>query len=98
MQAKQISQAKKEFFKGAKDTFPLIVGAIPFGIIFGTLAANSGLSFFAAMGMSLFVFAGSAQFIGIGLVSAGTGWVIIVLTTFVVNLRHLLYSVTDDIN
>ncbi|MFH1157260.1 MAG: AzlC family ABC transporter permease [Pseudomonadota bacterium] len=81
-----------EFFAGFRDTFPLVVGAVPFGIIFGTLAGTAGLSFWAAMGMSLFVFAGSSQFIGAGLVAAGTAWPVIVITTFVVNLRHLLYG------
>ena len=83
-----------QFFEGAKDTFPLIVGAIPFGIIFGTLSATAGLSFGATMGMSLFVFAGSSQFVCVSLVTAGTAWPMIVLTTFVVNLRHMLYSAT----
>jgi 4-azaleucine resistance transporter AzlC len=83
-----------EFWKGARDTLPLIIGAIPFGIIFGTLSAGAGLSAAGTMGMSLFVFAGSAQFIAMGLVGAGTGWPLIVLTTFVVNIRHLLYSAT----
>ncbi len=83
-----------QFFEGAKDTFPLIVGAIPFGIIFGTLAATAGLSFGATMGMSMFVFAGSSQFVCVSLVSAGTAWPMIVLTTFVVNLRHMLYGAT----
>jgi 4-azaleucine resistance transporter AzlC len=82
------------FLSGAGDTFPLVVGAIPFGIIFGALAQNSGLSFEGAMAMSAFVFAGSAQFITTGLLAAGTSWPIIVLTTFVVNLRHTLYSAT----
>ena len=83
-----------EFLAGARDTFPLIVGAIPFGLIFGALALSSGLSFGATMAMSAFVFAGSAQFIAVGLSAAGTAWPIIVLTTFVVNLRHALYSAT----
>ncbi|MBF0388792.1 MAG: AzlC family ABC transporter permease [Desulfamplus sp.] len=83
-----------QFVAGARDTFPLIVGAIPFGIIFGTLAATAGLSFAATMGMSIFVFAGSSQFISISLVSAGSGWAMVVLTTFVVNLRHILYGAT----
>lgn len=85
---------RQAFFQGARATFPLVVGAVPFGIIFGTLAGTAGLSFWAAMGMSIFVFAGSAQFIAAGLVAAGTAWPIIVATTFVVNLRHLLYSAT----
>jgi 4-azaleucine resistance transporter AzlC len=71
-----------------------VVGATPFAIIYGTLAAGSGLSFEATQAMSLFVFAGSAQFIAVGLVGAGTAWPMIVMTTLVVNLRHLLYGAT----
>ncbi len=86
--------AVNQILTGARDTFPLIVGAAPFGIIFGTLASTAGLSFAATIGMSLFVFAGSAQFISISLIAGGAAWQIIVLTTFVVNLRHILYSTT----
>ncbi|MEO1296615.1 MAG: AzlC family ABC transporter permease [Cyanobacteria bacterium J06636_16] len=82
-----------EFWAGARQTIPLIVGAIPFGIIFGTLAQTSGLSFGGALAMSAFVFAGSSQFIALGLLAAGSPLGIVVLTTWVVNLRHLLYSV-----
>ncbi|MEM7795230.1 MAG: AzlC family ABC transporter permease [Cyanobacteria bacterium P01_C01_bin.118] len=84
----------KEFWAGARQTIPLIVGAIPFGIIFGTLAQTSGLSFAGAMGMSAIVFAGSSQFIALGLLGTGTPLGMIVLTTWVVNLRHLLYAVS----
>lgn len=83
---------QQEFTNGAKDTLPLIVGAIPFGIIFGVLSVTSGLSAQATLAMSLMVFAGSAQFIAVGLVAQGTGLGIIILTTFIVNLRHALYS------
>ena len=67
------SEFGREFIKGARDTIPLILGAIPFGIIFGTLASGTGLSFWAAMAMSLFVFAGSAQFIAIGVAGSAAG-------------------------
>lgn len=80
------------FFAGMRSMIPLEIGGIPFGIIFGALAISSGLSPFAAMGMSLFVFAGSAQFIGVGLVAQGATLPIIWLTTFIVNLRHTLYA------
>jgi 4-azaleucine resistance transporter AzlC len=90
----RLTSIRLEFLSGARDTIPLIVGAIPFGLIFGALAIGSGLSFEGTMAMSGFVFAGSAQFIAVGLLAAGAGWPIIVLTTFVVNLRHLLYSAT----
>jgi len=58
------------------------------------MAAASGLSATAAMVMSLIVFAGSAQFVAVGLVAVGTPMLIIIATTFVVNLRHMLYSAT----
>jgi len=80
------------FLSGARDTFPLVLGAVPFGVIFGVLAINAGLTPLAALGMSLFVFAGSAQFIATGLVGQGVGLGFIVLTTLVVNLRHALYG------
>lgn len=83
---------RQAFAAGARDMLPLIVGAIPFGIIFGTLAQGSGLSLEGAMAMSAFVFAGSAQFIALGLLASGSSAVLVVLTTLVVNLRHLLYA------
>lgn len=85
---------RSEFWKGMRDTLPLVIGAVPFGIIFGTLSSKTGLSAAGTIGMSLFVFAGSSQFIATGLVGAGTAWPMIVLTTFVVNFRHLLYTAT----
>ncbi len=85
---------RSEFLAGARDTIPLVIGAIPFGIIFGAVALNSGISFAGAMGMSLFVFAGSAQFIGAGLWAGGATPLVIIFTTFIVNLRHALYSAT----
>ncbi len=85
---------RREFFKGARDTLPLVIGAVPFGIIFGTLSGSCGLSAAGTMAMSLLVFAGSAQFIAMGLVGAGTLWPMIVVTTFVVNFRHMLYTAT----
>ena len=85
---------RDEFVSGVRDTLPLLLGALPFGLIYGAIAATSGLSIPAAMAMSVFVFAGSSQFIAVGLVAAQTPVAIIVLTTLIVNLRHLLYSAT----
>lgn len=83
---------RTEFVAGLKDTLPLMLGAAPFGIIFGALAITSGLSAAATIGMSLFVFAGSSQFIAVGLLARAASLPVIILTTFVVNLRHILYS------
>ncbi len=87
-------EKRAEFSKGARDTLPLVIGAIPFGIIFGTLSGGAGLSVAGTMAMSLIVFAGASQFIALGLLTAGTAWPMIVMTTFVVNFRHLLYTAT----
>lgn len=81
-----------EFWRGVKDTLPLILGTVPFGIVFGALGVNGGLSPLATLGMSLFVYAGSSQFVAAGLVASGVGAGFIILTTLVVNLRHMLYA------
>lgn len=73
---------------------PMIVGAIPFGILFGATAIHAGLSVTATLALSLIVFAGSAQFVAAGLVATGAAIPVIILTTFFVNLRHALYSVS----
>lgn len=91
---RRILSPQAEFWTGARDILPLIIGAIPFGIIFGTLATSNGLSIGGTLAMSAFVYAGSSQFIAVGLMATGTGWLLIVLTTFIVNLRHLLYAVS----
>jgi 4-azaleucine resistance transporter AzlC len=83
---------RAQFVRGLRATIPLVIGAMPFGVIFGALAITSGLSPAAALAMSAFVFAGASQFIGVGLVASVTPLPIIWLTTLVVNLRHALYS------
>jgi 4-azaleucine resistance transporter AzlC len=85
---------RAEALAGARDSLPMLLGAAPFGVIYGTLAGPSGLSPVAAAAMSLFVFAGSSQFIALTLLGTGAGLAVILLTTFVVNLRHALYSAT----
>ncbi len=88
------SSRQREFWAGARATIPLIVGAIPFGIILGAAASTGGLSPAATLGLSALVYAGSAQFIGAGLAAQGVATGIVILTTFVVNLRHALYAAT----
>ena len=84
----------QEFALGLRDTLPLMFGSIAFGVIFGTLAIGAGLSPWATMAMSLFVFSGSAQFIAILLLGTGSGLWVIWFATLVLNLRHLLYAAT----
>jgi branched chain amino acid efflux pump len=73
-------------------TLPLMVGVIPFGLIYGSLAVQLRMPPSMAQAMSFIIFAGSAQFIAVPLVATATPGIIIVLTVLVVNLRHALYS------
>ncbi|GIV78243.1 AzlC family ABC transporter permease [Litorilinea aerophila] len=82
----------RAFGAGVRATLPLLVGTSPFGMVFGAVAVQSGLSPAATQAMSALVFAGSAQFIAAGLVATGAGTALIVLTTLIVNLRHALYG------
>ncbi len=87
-----MSEQSKQFWAGARAEIPLLIGVIPFGLIYGALALNAGLSPAAAQMMSAIVFAGSAQFITAQLMHEATPGLVIVLTIAVVNLRHMLYS------
>jgi len=80
------------FIAGSRDTIPMLLGAAPFGIIFGSLIAGSQLAAWQGQLMSLGVFAGSSQFIAVGLVAGHAGLLVIWLATLIVNLRHMLYA------
>jgi 4-azaleucine resistance transporter AzlC len=77
---------------GVKRALPIVLGYVPIGFAYGVLAGKQGLSDANAILMSLIVFAGSSQFIAIGLFAAGTGPAVVILTTFIVNLRHMLMA------
>lgn len=81
-----------EFVNGVKAELPILIGVVPFGMIYGALALNAGLPTPAAQAMSSIVFAGSAQFIATGLFHNEVPGFIIILTIAIINLRHMLYS------
>jgi len=85
-------EAKKFFWDGVRAEIPLLIGVFPFGMIYGALALNAGLSAFASQMMSSIVFAGSSQFVTAQLVQDAAPGFVIILTIAVVNLRHMLYS------
>jgi 4-azaleucine resistance transporter AzlC len=80
------------FLDGARAELPILIGVAPFGMIYGILALGAGLSPLAAQAMSAIVFAGSSQFMLVQLAGAGAPGLVMVLTGFVINLRHALYS------
>jgi 4-azaleucine resistance transporter AzlC len=83
---------KQEFWNGVRDEAPILLGVIPFGLLFGALAMSAQLSSLMAQAMSSVIFAGSAQFIAAQLVGTGTSGLVVLMVVFVVNLRHALYS------
>jgi 4-azaleucine resistance transporter AzlC len=83
---------RREFLWGCRDELPILLGVAPFGMIYGLLAIGAGLPPATSQAMSAVVFAGSAQFIAAQLIREGAPAAVVVVTVFVVNLRHALYS------
>lgn len=82
----------QEFLSGLKAELPILIGVIPFGMIYGVLALSAGILPFPAQAMSIVIFAGSSQILVTQMVGTAAPWIVIVLTVGVVNLRHALYS------
>lgn len=77
-----------------KAVWPIWLGYLPLGFACGVLAQKVGVSALESGVMSLLVFAGSGQFIALSMIGGSASIASIVLTTFIVNLRHTLYSST----
>jgi 4-azaleucine resistance transporter AzlC len=77
------------FRRGMLATIPLLPGVVAFGLLYGMMARQVGFSPWQAWAMSLIVHAGSAQFAALGMWPV-SGALAIILTTLVINLRHLL--------
>jgi 4-azaleucine resistance transporter AzlC len=82
----------REFLLGCRDELPILLGVAPFGMIYGVLALSAGLTSLTAQAMSSVLFAGSAQLIATQLIREGTPSAVLLMTVFVINLRHALYS------
>ena len=82
------------YLSGVKDTTPLVLAAMPFGLVFGALGQANQLPEWLILGMSVFVFAGASQFIAVSLMATAAAPWVIILTVFIVNLRHMLYAIS----
>ena len=83
---------KHDLKQGLAAAWPICLGYAPIGMAFGVIAQQSGLTPLQIGLMSVLVFAGSAQFIAVSMIASGAAALSIVVTTFIVNLRHLLMS------
>lgn len=81
---------KKAFYK----SIPIMAGYIVLGIGFGILMKKAGYGLVWATSMSIIVFAGSLQYVGVGLLSGGASVLTTIITTIMVNARHLFYSIS----
>jgi len=75
-----------------KISLPILFGFVPLGIAFGLLFQELGYPWYFASLMAVFVYAGAAQFMAIGLLSSGIGLLEIAISTFFLNSRHMFYG------
>lgn len=80
------------FAAGLRTSAPIVLGYVPIGFALGVLARTAGFTVAETGLMSLVVYAGASQFVAAGMFAAGAAAPAIILTTFLVNLRHLLLS------
>ena len=86
---------KKETIRQAfYKSVPVMAGYIVLGIGFGILLRNAGYGVLWAASMSLFIYAGSMQYVGVGLLTGGASVITTIITTIMVNARHLFYSIS----
>jgi len=88
----ETGSTKPGWLTGVTRAGPIVLGYTPIGLAFGVLAQKTGISALNTLLMSLLVYAGSSQLIAVGLFAAGAPALSVILTTFVVNLRHMLMS------
>lgn len=86
---------KKQTIKKAFwDTLPVMTGYLFLGVGFGIILQQNGYGPLWALAMSLFIYAGSMQYVGIGLLTGGASLLTAALTTLMVNARHLFYGLS----
>ncbi len=82
------------FFRGAVAMMPLSIAVLPWGLLAGSFAVESGLTVMESQALSAILFAGSAQLVATGMLKAGAGLFSLLLTVFFITSRHFLYSVS----
>ena len=84
----------KIFKQGILEELPLQLGVFPFGVIYGVMAIESGLTPMQAFLMSSIIFGGASQIAFVQLISNATPYGVIVTTVGAINSRHFLYSIS----
>ncbi|MDO4973690.1 MAG: AzlC family ABC transporter permease [Eubacteriales bacterium] len=88
-----MKEAKSGSFReGVRDAVPIMLGYVPIGIAYAIIARQGGMSTVETVLMSLLVYAGASQIMAAGMLAQGAAAPVIVLATFLLNLRHLIMS------
>lgn len=85
---------KRVFTTALRNTVPVMTGYVVLSFGFGLMMRTAGYSIFLAVAMSLFVYAGSLQYVAVGLMTGGASLLTTALTTLFVNARHLFYGIS----
>lgn len=83
---------KKVILRGMSAILPLCIGDFPFSFIVGALSVSAGMSIWQSTAWSTIVIAGSAQMLALNMLKTGASLGVIIFTTLIINLRHVLYS------
>ena len=82
----------KTLSRGIIDVSPLMIPVVPFGIIFGVIGIELGLTAYMTFGMSIIIFGGASQIVLLQLFSGGASSFVTITSVGAVNSRHLLYG------
>ena len=83
---------RRALIDGVRAFAPLLIAVIPFGLVFGIVAAGSEVGPWLGGATSFIIFAGAAQLATLQLIDAGAAGAVVIATALVINARHLMYS------
>jgi len=75
-------------------TIPVLTGYLVLGFGFGIIMKTNGYGILLTFAMSLLIYAGSMQYVAVGLLAGGASLFTVAITTLMVNARHLFYGIS----
>lgn len=86
------TSTKSSFWRGFRTGVPFLMVIIPFGLLFGIVATDAGMTSFQALAFSVVVIAGAAQFTAVQLLQDQAPMIVVIASALAVNLRMAMYS------
>ncbi|MBD3765602.1 MAG: AzlC family ABC transporter permease, partial [Rhodobacterales bacterium] len=88
-----MSSTTASYLRGMRDSAPMALVVVPFGLLFGVVGTEAGLNLAEVMGFSILVIAGASQFTALQMLQEQAPTLVVLLTALAVNLRMAMYSV-----